>query len=344
LLAAVREELPERVKTLFREIEPPEAGLRWEADWQWKPRVVEPPKRLNVTSLSDYLACPFRYYLKHAVRMQSTETGRGEWNARDFGNVAHEVLERWGRDGEARDLEDAAALHRWLSNELDRVVIEWFDNRTPLSVRIQTEALRQRFLWFSRVQVEQRAGGWEIVDVERKVEIPVGGAMIVAKIDRIDRHKQSGRLRVIDYKTGKVESVDKAHRKKITTATVLPSHYSMDDPVVYVGEEKGKSVHFRWYNLQLPLYAAAVMAREHTLPSPCYLTLGATESDVALHAWPDFESADLDAAQACANWVATRIAAAVFWPPAEKVAYDDYRILAAGRTLEEMTSPPDPVI
>jgi len=338
LLAAERSDLPERVKTLFREIEPPEAGMRWERDWQWQPRKVDPPKRLNVTSLADYLSCPFRYYLKHAVGMQGTDTGRGEWNARDFGTVAHEVLERWGRDVAARELADAGALHDWLSRELDRVVAEWFDQRAPLSVRIQTEALRQRFLWLSKVQADLRNEGWEVVDVERKVEIPVGEAHIVAKIDRIDRHRGSGRLRVIDYKTGKVDSVDKAHRKKVTTATVLPAHYTMADPVVFLGEEKGKSASFRWTNLQLPLYAAAVMDREKTLPAPCYLTLGATESEVALHEWPDFETADLAAAQACANWVAEKIAAGVFWPPAEKVTYDDYEILAAGRTLEEMVS------
>ena len=336
LLASERADLPGRVKTLFREIEPPEAGLRWEKDWQWQPRKVDPPKRLSVTALSAYLACPFRYYLKNVVGMQGTDTGRGEWNARDFGTVAHEVLERWGRDVNARALEDADALHDWLSNELDRVVVEWFDKRPPLSVRIQTEALRQRFLWLARVQAAERADGWEIVDVERKVEIPVGDALLVAKIDRIDRHRETGRLRVLDYKTGKVDGVEKAHRRKITASTVLPAHYTLDDPVVYESAEKGKSANFRWHNLQLPLYASAVTGREGTLPIPCYFTLGATESDVAIHEWADFETADLDAANACAAWVAEQIAAGVFWPPAEKVTYDDYAILSAGRTLEEM--------
>lgn len=341
LLAARREELPERVKLLFKEVEPPEAGLRWQADWQWKPRAAALPLRLNVTSLGDYLACPFRYYLKHVLKMQAPETGRAEWNARDFGNVAHEVLELWGRDTEARNFDDPAAIHEWLSLELDRIVAAQFDTRAPLAVKIQTEALRQRFLWLARVQAAERAAGWEIVDVERKVEIPVGGAMIVAKIDRIDRHRESGMLRVIDYKTGQVDGVEKAHRKKITAATVLPGHYGMEDPVVHVGEEKGKSVNFRWHNLQLPLYAAAVAGREGEIPVPCYFTLGATEADVAIHEWADFQTDDLSAAQSCADWVAAQIAAGIFWPPAEKLTYDDYQILSAGRKLEEITSKPD---
>lgn len=343
LLSTSRERLPTRVKQLFREVEPPEAGLRWHADWQWKPRAAAPPQRLNVTSLRDWLACPFRYYLKHAVRMQGAETGRAEWNARDFGNVAHEVLERWGLDTEARDSARAEEIHGWLSAELDRVVATWFGKRIPLAVRIQTEALRQRFLWLSRIQAANRQDGWEVVDVERKVELPVGEALIVAKIDRIDRHRETGCLRVLDYKTGKVEGVDRAHRKRTTAATVLPAHLSMDCPAIYTGEDgKGKSTAFQWHNLQLPLYAAALVERGEPLPSPCYLTLSTTEAEVGIHEWHGFDTADLEAARGCADWIAARIAGAVFWPPAEKVAYDDYAVLAAGRSLQEMTQEPLP--
>ena len=336
LLAGKREELPHRVKALFREIEPPEAGLRWHADWQWQPREVPPPLRLNVTSLGDYLACPFRYYLKHAVKMQGSEAGRAEWNARDFGNVAHEVLERWGRDTEAREFEKTEFLHGWLSAELDRVVAEWFGKRVPLAVRIQVETLRQRFLWLSRIQAIHRVEGWQVVDVERKVEIPAGEAMIVAKIDRIDRHRETGKLRVLDYKTGKVDGVDKAHRKKLTASTTLAPHLSLDCPAVYLGEERGKSAQFLWHNLQLPLYAAALVNRGEAMPAPCYFTLRSTEAEVNIHEWTGFEMADLEAANECAQWVAAQIAAGVFWPPAERVTYDDYAPLAAGRAFAEM--------
>ncbi len=338
MLAVARDELPARVKLLFREVEPPEAGLRWQADWQWQPRVVAAPLRLNVTSLGDYLSCPFRYYLKHVLSMRSAEPARSEWSARDFGNVAHEVLECWGRDLSARVADDAAVIHTWLSAELDRVVAEWFGKRAPLAVRIQTEALRQRLVWFSRTQAGLIAEGWEVLDVERKVEVPVGERKIIAKIDRIDRHRETGRLRVLDYKTGKVASVERAHRKKLTTQSQLAVHLHLECPAVYEGEDKGKAAKFLWLNLQLPLYALAIVEDGGALPTPCYFTLGATEAEVAVHEWSDFEVADLDAASDCAVWVAGQIASAVFWPPAEKVTYDDYELLAARRSLAEMVA------
>jgi ATP-dependent helicase/nuclease subunit B len=328
------------VKFLFRGIEPPEAGLRWHADWQWQPRKVELTKRFPVTSLAAWLACPFRFYLKHGLAMQGTEPGRVEWNARDFGTVAHEVLERWGRDTEARDLSKTEAIHAWLSAELDRVVREWFGGSAPLAVRIQTEVLRQRRAWLSRVQACNRAEGWEILEVEHKFEIPIGEAVVVAKIDRIDRHRDTGILRVLDYKTGKVDAVEKSHRRKITVRTVLPAHLGMDCPAVFAAADKGKPADFRWTNLQLPLYAHAVNLRDGTIPQPCYFTLGSTEADVAIREWTDFSTEDLQSATACADWIVKQITDGIFWPPAEKVDYDDFAPLTAGRPMEEMFSPP----
>jgi ATP-dependent helicase/nuclease subunit B len=342
LLAADREQLPERVKFLFRGIEPPEAGLRWHADWQWQARTVDAPKRINVTSLATYLACPFRFYLKHALGMQRPEPDRVEWNARDFGTVAHEIMERWGRDPEARDFTQPAALSAWLAAALDSCVAEGFGQRVPLAVRVQTEALRQRLAWFARVQAISRAEGWEIIEVESKFEIPFGDTVLVGKIDRIDRHRHSGTLRVIDYKTGKVEGVEKEHRKKITSSTVLPAHLSDDCPAVYGNPPDGKTAAFLWCNLQLPLYALAVSKRTDNLPMPCYFNLGATEAEVAIHEWTDFSATDLEAARVCSEWLVGQITSGVFWPPAEKVRYDDFAVLAAGRTLPEMVSPLDP--
>ena len=203
-----------------------------------------------------------------------------------------------------------------------------------MAVRIQTESLRQRLAWLALVQAQNRSAGWQVVDVERKVELPSGEALLVAKIDRVDRHCQSGALRVIDYKTGKVDGVAKAHRSKLTANTGVAAHL-MDSPALHERIETGKVVNYRWTNLQLPMYAWAWVQRNETQPTLCYFTLGATESDVGMHEWEDFSAEDLAAAQACAVWVENQISKKIFSPPAEKPSYDDYRILGAGRKLQE---------
>ncbi len=341
LLAATREELPARVQSLFRDIEPPDASLRWHADWQWQPPLKEAPKRVSVTALASYLACPFRFYLNSVVRMQSPEPDRAEWSARDFGTVAHEVLENWGRDTEAREFEKTEVLHAWLSNDLDRAVLDRFGDRPPLAVRIQTESLRNRFQHFARHQGVARVEGWEIVDVERKVEMEFGNAVLVGRIDRIDRNRGTGRVRVFDYKTGVVKfGVEDAHRKKFGARTLRPEHWDDDCPAIFETEIKGKTTECYWLNLQLPLYAVALVRRGQELPVPCYFTLPSSAGDAGILAWDDFSQSDMEAAEKCAEWIMAKIAAGIFWPPAEKVAYDDFKALAAGRLLGEMCAIP----
>ncbi|MEN9974552.1 MAG: hypothetical protein RLZZ282_558, partial [Verrucomicrobiota bacterium] len=173
LLAAHPADLPHRVKTLFRGIEPPEAALRWHRDWQWKVRTHDAPiHRIPVTSLATYLACPFRFYLKHSHAMQRPEPDRVEWNERDFGTITHEILEQWGRDPTARHITESATLNDWLSAALDRLITAHFAQHVPLAVRVQSEVLRQRLSWFANVQSQSIAEGWEIIEVESKFEIP----------------------------------------------------------------------------------------------------------------------------------------------------------------------------
>lgn len=340
LLTANRNELPQRVKFLFQDVEPPEADMRWHADWKWKPHAVEKLEKLSVTSFSNWLACPFRFYLKHVLRMQSPDPQRVEWNARDFGNVAHLILERWGRDKIARDSTDPDALHAWLCAELDRVVIEWFGKNPPLSVRLQTESLRQRCAWFAQVQAEIRAEGWETIGLEQRFKLEIGSTVVSGTYDRLDRHRDSGALRVIDYKTGKVDSVEKEHRVKVGTSICLPPHTPADCPVIHSAESSGKTTSFRWKNLQLPLYALALKQSGGILPGLCYFHFGATAMLVKLDEWKDFTEQDLSAASDCASWVIEQIADGVFWPPAEKVPHDDFEPLATGRRLEERCDAP----
>ena len=340
LLQVPRSELVDTVQNLFREIAPPEADLIWTRDWKWKIPHIELPEHFGVTSLRDYLACPFRFYLKHLVRMSVPDPDRREMDARDFGNITHLVVENWGNDPDARKLTDPTKLTAYLEAALDSVIFREFGKKPPLAIRIQVQAIRQRLEWFATRQAESTADGWEIIAVERKFAIPSGGFLLKGKIDRIDRHRESGRLRVIDYKTGDVKKdVEQEHRSKITTSTRIPAHILENDPPYHKGTDlKGKPTDFIWRNLQLPLYALAESlnpANGFEAPIPCYIHLGKTEANVKSTTWESFSESDLASAQACANWITSEISQRKFWPPAEKVTYDDFAILSQNRALAE---------
>lgn len=339
LLASDREELPGRVSTLFRDVEPPDAGLHWKADWKWNPPVLPLPDRISVTAFADYLQCPTRYYLKQVSRMRRPDAGRGEWDARDFGTIAHEILERWGGDEDARDYSKTEALAERLEAEMESVLEEHFGSRMPLAIAIQVEGLRQRLRWFAEVQACERASGWRIAEVEKRVEFPVGDMTVTGKVDRIDRHPD-GRWRVFDYKTGMGKKVELAHRSKVTAATRVPPHMEDDKRIFAEGEDsKGKPLRMLWRNLQLPLYAAGLAGVEG-IPEVGYFFVGPSQDDVRVEQWNGFLQEDLESAVRCAELVVERVQAKQFWPPAERVTHDDFSELGMGRDLAGALSEP----
>lgn len=336
LLRVPRVELVPTVENLFREIEPPEADLIWTRDWKWQPPAVDLPERISVTALRDYLACPFRFYLKHLVRMGVPEPDRREMNARDFGSITHLVVEIWGNNPEKRRLTDPEKIAASLSATLDEVMLREFGKNPPLAIRIQTHAIRQRLEWFAAVQAESAAEGWEIIEIENKFAIPSGAFTISGKIDRIDCHRETGQIRVIDYKTGKAEKVEASHRQKITAKTKKPPHFTEGCPAFLdTTDTKGKPVSFFWKNLQLPLYALARSVGSGEPPVPAYIHLGQTEENVKFSIWDDFSEEDLESAKACMDWITANLTARAFWPPAEKVEYDDFALLAQNSPLAE---------
>lgn len=337
LLAAPAEELPARVKKLFEELQPPESSLKWTRDWLWQTGSHTDIKKIHVTSFRSYLSCPYRFYLGHVCKMQASDPERNEWDHRDFGNIAHLILEAFGRDAEIRDSDDSEKISQWLSKKLDETVAQLHGDTPSLAIRIQKEALRQRLRWASKVQAEERAKGWKIREVEVSAQLTIGEYLITAKIDRIDEHEKTGELRVFDYKTGKVDDVQKKHIKKQSTNKERPPHLADDDCAAYfVREGKNKIESWQWIDLQLPLYAKAILERDQKIATPAYFAIGDTEKHVRISEWENFSQDEIDLAVSCADWIGKRIRQGIFWPPAEKPNFDDYKVLSCGKSLIDM--------
>jgi ATP-dependent helicase/nuclease subunit B len=341
LLNTTPKELPQRVKKLFAEIQPPESSLAWSLDWSWRPTLRAAKQKISATAIRSYIACPFRFYLKHICGMDAMEPERKEWNARDFGTIPHDILQAFGKDADAKESTDPTFIGDWLSSRLDEIVARLHGKSPALAIRIQTEAIRQRLRWAAEVQAEQRKLGWQIIDVEIPVKIQLGDVTIAAQIDRIDRHEKSGDLRVVDYKTGKVTPVQQAHMKKERAERERPAHLAADDcPLYFTIPGKTKPELHRWVDLQLPLYAQAIVEDRQVLAYPTYFHLGATPKDVCVSEWNDFSHDDLESAINGAKWVIQQIQAGIFWPPAEKPTYDDFAILSCGKKLADVCEMP----
>ena len=209
-----------------------------------KPPQPEPLEQqlrsMRVTEFRDYLACPYRYYLKHRLRLAALSDWGEELDAAGFGSLAHEVLGDFGAS------EAAASVHNdeialYLNDSLNRHVRAFYGKEPLPAVRIQVEQLRLRLMLFARWQAEWASQGWRIEAVEQDLQ-GQGTALVVdgepldlhGRIDRIDLNERTGERVIFDNKTSDTaKKPEQTHLK--------------------AGE---------WIDLQLPLYRHMAYASE----------------------------------------------------------------------------------
>ena len=260
--------------------------------------LVHPPiERLTPTAFRDYIACPYRFFLRHVLGIKTISEDLTQMDGRAFGNLAHEVLEVFGRNIALRDCSDAKIIFAYLREALDRQVVAQFGASPPPAVRIQVESLRMRLEVFARHQADRVKEGWRIQFVEEKVsvllpevEIPIRGI-----IDRIDVNDR-GDWAVFDYKTGDGGGLpEAAHQTK-----------------------RGGE----WIDLQLPIYRnlahrLAAQPQAPTFSGRIELGYVVLPSDLkkvgfARAGWTD---ADLQTADDRTVEIIQQIQSKVFWPP-----------------------------
>lgn len=313
LLRCADAELPTRIAFLFGAPELAQPNPPWQRAWKLRPRQVPPPARVSVTSLKAWLACPFRFYLRSVLRMAAVDPAKSELDAMDFGTLCHAALEMMGRDPALRDCSDAATLRDFLLAELARQVNARFGTNLTLPLVVQVESARQRLAQAAEVQARERAAGWVIDDVERKFTVEIGGLVVSGKIDRIDRHTETGAVRLLDYKTSdKPVTPDGAHLRPLRSDETPP------DWLVTVVNDKARA----WADLQLPLYRHALAAELGGDVACGYFNLPKAVGDTGLALWKDYPPDLQEAALRAAAGICAAIRAGAFWPPNEHIDED----------------------
>ncbi|MEE2947846.1 MAG: PD-(D/E)XK nuclease family protein [Verrucomicrobiota bacterium] len=86
-------ELAKRVEHLFADLPVGEQPPAWTATWPLRIDSLKPVAHLSPTSIKAYLACPYRFYLRHVLGMELRDFDLREQDARGFGSLMHRVLE-----------------------------------------------------------------------------------------------------------------------------------------------------------------------------------------------------------------------------------------------------------
>jgi len=273
----------------------------------------EPITAMAVTAFRSYLECPYRFYLRHVLRLETLDDQAAEMDGGAFGSLAHDVLGAFGQSDAAHST-DADTIERTLNRLLDEHAERQFGRFAHLAVRVQIEQLRQRLSAFATWQADWAQQGWRIVRehvevyMNRKagVSFDVDGEpmTLTGRIDRIDVNEQTGACIVFDYKTSEAgDKPDKTHRKRGA-----------------------------WVDLQLPLYRHLVRKLGYENPQLGYILLSKKPQDVgaALATWGDEELASADEE---ARRVIRCVRGEIFWPPSDPPTFDDYAAICGADLL-----------
>ena len=165
---------------------------------------------LSPTSLNNYIECPMRYYYCNVLDIDEPEPMEEDLDASQLGTCVHQVLQRIYTPYIGRAV-DPAGLKAALAN-LPQLMQEAF---ADLYRHGRTTEGRNQFLYSvgesqlrhvlqKELAVVEGGTRLEIVALEQELTMPLAeGVVLKGFVDRIDR--VDGRLRIVDYKTGRLD-------------------------------------------------------------------------------------------------------------------------------------------
>ncbi len=162
---------------------------------------------VSISSFKTFLSSPYLYYLQNVLRLKRVRDDAWELDPLGFGSLVHEeVLKPFG-NSKCKDSTDAKSVEGFLIAQLRATARLRFGEKPLPAVRLQLQQLERRLRAFAQKQVLEVQAGWRIDKVEFKLEsaaLDVDGDLVAirGRVDRIDRHVDGRRWRILDYKTG----------------------------------------------------------------------------------------------------------------------------------------------
>jgi hypothetical protein len=214
----------------------------------------------------------------------------------------------------ARDETRADSIRKYLHHALEAAADDVLGTRRRAPVNVQLKQMDLRLTAFAHWQAERRKQGWEIQFVEEprhsEVFLEAGPYRmeIRGRIDRIDRHVDSGKWAILDYKSGdRKQDPNRVHRRR--------------------GE---------WVDLQLPLYrhvAAPLGVTGNVELGYIVLPKDTKQVGEVIGEWGE---QDLLQADEVAKSVITAVREERFWPPRSDLStwFDDYATICQEGVFE----------
>ncbi len=263
---------------------------------------------LSVTAFKQYLACPYRFYLRYVEKLKTVDDGLVEMGQDQFGELSHLVLRQFTEDviqsEEGRSTQPAAQLAQRILKFLHDEFLRQYGHNPVPAVQLQMTRLECRLRAFAERQFTEFNEGWRFIWGEQQLSctLDVDGKpfTLMGRVDRLDQNLRTGQYRILDYKTSRnAKEPDKTHRKKINGIT-------------------------DWVDLQLPLYRLLVPESKHspnTLLGYFQIPADVYKTGISLANWTEDQ---LVGADNLAVSIIRKLRQGDFWPPSDEVTrYSD---------------------
>ena len=321
LFQVTEDKLIQRTRTLFQAIGNDFTNSRHSIAWKLKPPLdLKLPASLPISALKSYLQCPFRFFLRHILRMQRVDFETRELSPAAFGTLFHDTVAKLKGDTLDQTVESGDLIKR-LHAIAEHIFVHRYGTHLSFALRLQREALMERIVSFAKHQYEDiiLSGNTRILNTEESFEIPLESFVLKGRIDRID--KRGNQLELIDYKTGNQPK----HPESIHLSPLGQKAPSVHLPEEAFFKQNGKS--YCWTDLQLPLYRLAKEAKNEEALSLAYFNVGQTIDKSGIVRWDNFSQEQQSSANACAAAILRQIKKGIFWPPNQNYneAYDEFR-------------------
>ncbi|EFL89869.1 double-strand break repair protein AddB [Ahrensia sp. R2A130] len=225
-----------------------------------KPPVDVRPNRLSVTAVATWIEDPYAIYAKHILGLQPLQPLIRDADARERGELYHQVFEEFVRSGinpEADHAMDQLLLSAKAVFGEAEIPQEFIAQWLPRFTEIAEEFLS----WHAR----QIAGGHKVT-VERsgRTEKGLNGFTLTARADRMDRDVD-GRFIIYDYKTGASPTAARARDMK---APQLPLEAAMTIRGAFGDDLQGEVAGFGYLRLipGTPKFADMAVQPDHGDP------------------------------------------------------------------------------
>ena len=266
---------------------------------------------ISVTGFKDYLTCPYRFYLRHVLKLKPVDDQRRELAANQFGDLVHGSLEAFGQSSDKNET-SAAKIQASLLEHLHAYADQQYGSDVSVAVSLQITQAERRLATLAVRHARRIDQGWTIHATEAsvspsdgaKVIVPEGSMGLKGRFDRIDFHRETGQWAILDYKTHG-HRPEKKHLKKID------------------GE-------MQWIDLQLPLYRMMIPFLGIDVP-PKEVQLGyfnvSDKDDETKINIAEFSEELMSQAETKIHECVSGVLRQEFEPTSDRVDFDDYGMI-----------------